>query len=269
MKEAEEINTWEEFEETIKTIDFSVQDLRNNEDNAYVSTPLFRGQSDGGWHLETTLDRLSKNVAVDKYFGIIRSIKAAVESCTSRRWELPEVKTVVEKNRYCAILPLEYEFMAYLRHNGFPSPLLDWTRSPYIAAFFAFSEDRKTDPAIFVYTEDMGEGKVSDSINGRIVSMGPNVRTHKRHFLQQSEYTYCVKKGLGNNVCYTSHEDVFSKSIPDLGQDNLEKYILSYDQRANFLSKLNLMNINAYSLFETEEGLMNKLAIEELLIKNI
>src|SRR5579871_975887 len=33
-----------------------------------------------------------------------------------------------------------YDYMAYLRHHGFPSPLLDWTRSPYVAAFFAFRD---------------------------------------------------------------------------------------------------------------------------------
>ena len=30
--------------------------------------------------------------------------------------------------------------MAYLRHHGFPSPLLDWSRSAYVAAYFAFNK---------------------------------------------------------------------------------------------------------------------------------
>jgi len=30
--------------------------------------------------------------------------------------------------------------MTRLRHHGFPSPLLDWPQSPYIAAFFAFNK---------------------------------------------------------------------------------------------------------------------------------
>lgn len=68
------------------------------------------------------------------------------------------------------------------------------------------------------------------------------------------------------------------KSTLDRWKENfpVEKYhwiiqrikpvILPYSERSNFLSKLNSMNINAYSLFETEEGLMNKLANEEFLV---
>jgi hypothetical protein len=75
-------------------------------------------------------------------------MKAEVETFTGTNWEIPNydevVKTVTTDYDVFSLggtfgRTPGYEYMAYLRHHGFPSPLLDWTRSPYIAAYFAFS----------------------------------------------------------------------------------------------------------------------------------
>jgi len=50
-----------------------------------------------------------------------------------------------------------YSYLAHLRHNGFPSPLLDWTQSPYVAAYFAFARPQGEQVALYVYCEQTKE----------------------------------------------------------------------------------------------------------------
>lgn len=279
------IENWKDFEEMIDGAETEYQNFKENS-KGLVSHPLYRGQSNSAWGLETTLERfLGKNISVEKYYRLIHRIQPIVESCTSNCWQLPEIEEELKElyEKFGMSTPL-YEFMAHLRHHQFPSPFLDWTRSPYIAAFFAFNEDRKTDSAIYVYFSDIGEGKSFISDIPYICNKGGKyVKTHKRHMLQQSEYTYCVVGGRSthNKVFYkyASHEEVFSPQkersnaekcwIKSDQQDIRVKYTLPYSQRKNFLDKLNQMNINAYSLFANEEGLMHKIAIEELLLKDL
>jgi hypothetical protein len=179
--------------------------------------------------------------------------------------------------------------MTYLRHNGFPSPLTDWTRSPYIAAFFAFRDiyseanHKKKDlfsaecpvlrditkyVSIFVYREFCGHGKGWVGSEPHIQSIGPTIATDPKHYLQQSEYLFCVKKSLwgkknNDNWIFANFEDVKEKNE----QDILIKYDLPISEREKVLRKLDVMNITAYSLFNSESSLMETLALREMFLR--
>lgn len=89
---------------------------------------------------------------------------------------------------------LAYDFLAHLRYQGFPSPLLDWTGSPYVAAYFAFARAQRSERvSIYVFVERPKNMKIGGSVEPTIHGFGPNIRTQKRHFRHQSRYTMCVK----------------------------------------------------------------------------
>jgi hypothetical protein len=261
--EVEEIrlSTWEGFEREVLS-KIQTTGKKRAESGAYVSDVLFRGHASAEWRLKTTLERYSeqKSTVLD-YYTTMQAVKPIVHSFTGRSWELGENSGGKEASS--GLPPAGYEFMIYLRHHGFPSPLLDWTRSPYVAAFFAFSSRNPKDGevAIYSYIEHYGGGKTWSSDKARIIALGPYVTTHTRHYNQQSEYTVCYER-VGGGDAYGNHEEAVGQG--ESGQDLITKYVLPKSERANVLERLDLMNVNAYSLFGHEESLMEMLAYREM-----
>jgi FRG domain-containing protein len=87
----------------------------------------FRGQENERWTLEPSLERLAhcyKDITADDEMYALRAFKRRAHHYLR---DLPGKRD-------------ELEWLALLRHHGAPTRLLDWTRSPYVAAFFATAE---------------------------------------------------------------------------------------------------------------------------------
>jgi hypothetical protein len=258
MKE-QTLKSWEEFEEKIVEINQCARVLQQQEQLSRMECPLFRGHSDSGWSLESTLDRIQKGMSYSRYLEIIKAVREHVATCTGRKWDLETNEPKMHLGGFD--LPLStYEFMAYLRHNKFPSPLIDWTKSPYIAAFFAFGDvySKAEHVSIFAYRGDIMHGG-----NPSMWILGPSIKTSRTHYLQQSEYSMCFREENGEKY-FATHEDV-EEDVEE--QDVLIKYTIPVSERTKVIRKLDSMNITAYSLFDSEPSLMETLALRELFLK--
>lgn len=272
----EDIKNWDEFERKLQELEH-IRTAAKEKSYSILSDFLYRGQANSAWRLETTLERYSnQRFSLRKYYSYVLAAKPKLESFTNQTWSIPD------RNQYdnwindqSSLRYFNYEaypYLAYLRHHTFPSPLFDWTESPYVAAFFAMSNVHKDVKfvSIYVFWETTGKGKVTSSDHPAIHSIGPYVKTHRRHFLQQSRYTICTafdeKVNYPDKVYYASHEDVIA--LNDLNQDQLWKLNIPVSERIAFLRQLNRMNINAYSLFGSEESLVDSIAVDEILLRD-
>ena len=110
-------SNWDEFKGHLLKYVALTRDMRD--------AHIFRGHRDSNWKLESTLDRQFSKLSV-----LERStkLKHLLGELANELYGL-ETKEIVQDSEVLELLG---------RHHGLPTTVLDWSRSPYVAAYFAF-----------------------------------------------------------------------------------------------------------------------------------
>ena len=228
--------------------------------HGYASPLLFRGHSDDSWKLLTTLERHTDQISCwEEYLALANKVMPEMPAYRRKKWA-----PTMEFGDFPYQPPPLFNYLIYLRHHGFPSPLMDWTRSPWVAAYFAFSATGSQPRAIYALIDWIGS-KRSQGGKPAIHSYGPGMSKLSRHARQQAEYTACVRLDAGL-LKIANHEEVFARGSTK--QDLLWKFTLPARQRIDVLKHLNSYNINALSLFQSDDRLMETLALREIDFRN-
>jgi len=226
----------------------------------------FRGQASAEWPLRTSL---SRHIEVAKV--------------CEQAWMLQEsrIRRIFRRKSHLFANDLpqddELEWLALMQHHGSPTRLLDFTWSPYVAAFFAL--ERAADdaaiwainlPLLWTLHERHKIGGVSVTVADprdsdafekyyavnkyAFVWQGDPFRMPQRVVAQSG--TFLVSSHLGMTV-----EDILA-SYPGTG-DLLVQFVLETSKlRAEAMASLYSMNITQATLFPGLDGLARSMAYE-------
>jgi hypothetical protein len=103
--------------------------FKNYVNNIERKRYIFRGQEDSAWRLRTSFFRTGR-ANIERY--VIDDV-ADLQKTLSGIMQYPF--DLGNRFQYGAFINL-------VQHHGYPTPLLDWTWSPYVVAFFAFRNIR-------------------------------------------------------------------------------------------------------------------------------
>lgn len=278
--EERKLKSWSEFKPAIDEIRTKYGYHEFGEDQTYKqkNTILFRGHASSKWHLQTTLERKTdQKFTLIQYLINTKKRIHELESYTGIKWNLPNdsslsqmVKEQDDKMFGPDSLPC-YEYLAYLRHHGYPSPLLDWSESPYVAAYFAMcdADPKEERVAVFIYIWSINGGQDRYGEGEPLIQpKGSRITTHKRHFMQKAQYTIAVKWSKEHQAnIFCPHDEIFDKPHPN--QDMLIKITVPISDRKLALKDLDDYNINHFTLFQNEVSLIKALSIKSFDIEDI
>lgn len=227
----------------------------------YYGDYVFRGQANDSWRLEPSLLRyLPRNVTPQAALEL--EDKGFDEFSSQAHLHLPNEVLPVMLGQ-----PSLMEWWAIMQHYHAPTRLLDWTQSPYVAAYYAIEKEAKKPGAIFVvHTKTILRSFKKHFPKGNADNeqlRDPNAPATLEFFRPQKRtYRLVAQQGcfsLSANIL-GMHDDLIAEQCKEASLKApktlfFEKWIIPSRLKLNFLQKLRAMNIAAHSLFPGIDGL--------------
>jgi len=243
----------------------------------------FRGLRRSGYYLEPTIDRA---------VTVLWKSKDGLSSSFGRMNEEPNERAALLEfqrgaHHHLASTPLAGEivdWLALMQHHGAPTRMLDWTRSPYVALYFAIEDPSDEDACLWAIDWDwlkerslelleehhpnwpsngdtenqrqyINRTLLSDAIHHPIVIAAEPMQLNARMLAQQGLFLCKLWREVNFMVSLTAMV-LYPVAVK---RPVLSKVRIKKELRFRFLEELRLMNIHQASLFPGIDGFARSL----------
>ena len=203
----------------------SFADLHKKFDSYNPSTTIYRGLKSVDFELKTSIVRL-----------------VPPPSSESKETNEREILRLFREKSipFLNFTPItDWDWLAFGQHHGLPTRLMDWTRNPLVACYFAVEEEWDGDSVIYAYHNDWYisvEKHPDPFVYGNVGKFIP------RHVTPR----ITAQEGL-----FTIHSDLYNP----FDSDEIEKIIVPNNIRHDLKRTINTYGIDRYLLFPDIDGL--------------
>jgi len=209
-----------------------------------------RGQQNPKWKLQTSFHRFPNETgtSLQDYFN--RIIPEVGYYASAYHNEIIDTTNATQ----LAIL------LSRLQHHGFPTPLLDWSLSPYVAAYFAYKDidpRKHSGPTVAVYVFHIHHWSTFHSSPIYLNQNENYVSDFRPHANRNPRMVRQMAVTTATNVSIV--EDYIISEENRLNQPFLWKVILPVSERRIVMNELNLMGINSMTMFPDFDGICSSM----------
>ncbi len=206
------------------------------------SSKIYRGQRNTEHKLRTTFHRSNRNDFIRYAQEDIKILAHHINAVSGYKYDINKAED------YFALLNLA-------QHHGFPTPLLDWTESPYVAAYFAYENVSKYETngyaGIFIFDVSKWVVRCPELVN--IIEPRPSITIRIFPALNNER---AIPQQSVSSVSNVDDIEGFIRLYENYYKEQyLTKIYLPISERNQVMKELHQMGITAASLFPGFDGI--------------